>query len=535
MFRFGNVTWRDIAKQQDQIEELETQLRSERRRRSQMRSQFSELQRARGTLEERLDRLSTAFEAFVELSEIRTELAMYPDTSVLRSQTLRLLDGEQVSDVYDMAGYWLPPAVWGLGTALDDDQEATRRHLTKASERDPLRSGVFILLAAAQLRCTHTPELAEWILPRILPELPPAVTRYQRALWLLAVDGHLGVTAPMLLLDRVRSALNTSRTTASAAEAAADPEVDSLKSWAGVLGSGRTSDLRPAWGTRIPDQEALADRATASASLHRLRNWLQRELPPPPAEPDPLVEETLRELVSEGHEPQIPLLARATELQEAVQAGGTEVSSPTTWTDAAGDVQELLQADGTASDGPSNRRNFAVAADAETLLAEAQNMAERAQRDARDEAVLTFQGTRLQVTSQGYVATELAAAARDSTAAGTRWEPGTGTLMSALAAGGALLAFVLLVSGSEGLWVWAIVILTAWAGLYAYRRAAVTQNSAIRAYAEEHIRSRAEATVRQLEEVQLEHRQHVADVPTDLATIRALLADYVSATGRGAP
>src|SRR3954470_7685263 len=60
---------------------------------SRSRALQSKLSQVQGTLERRLDRLATSFDAFVELSDIRMDLAVFDQEAAVRHRTRRLLMG----------------------------------------------------------------------------------------------------------------------------------------------------------------------------------------------------------------------------------------------------------------------------------------------------------------------------------------------------------------------------------------------------------------------------------------------------------
>src|SRR5882757_244025 len=112
--------WSDAHRerwQRDQIEDLQSSVSGAYSQASRMRSQLATLQ---GSLETKVNRLSAAFEAFVELSDIRTDLAVYSDAALVRHQVRLLLAAITTRrppappELPDVAGYWLVPAARAL-------------------------------------------------------------------------------------------------------------------------------------------------------------------------------------------------------------------------------------------------------------------------------------------------------------------------------------------------------------------------------------------------------------------------------------
>src|SRR5690625_3922932 len=132
-------------RQNEAIHALDAQIAATRNRLN------SEMRRISGSLEQRLDRLSTSFDAFVELSDVRALLAVFTDSAAVRYRTHRLLEGAGTGDGTgdDVPGYWLSPAARGLAAAVRGDAAATRSAVAEAAEVDALRAGTFALLGTA--------------------------------------------------------------------------------------------------------------------------------------------------------------------------------------------------------------------------------------------------------------------------------------------------------------------------------------------------------------------------------------------------
>lgn len=141
---------------------LETELQDayafQARESSAIRSQMAQLT---GSIEQRLDRLTKAFYAFVELSDVRAELAVFEGEASVRHAALRLL------------------------------RSLVRRAaaLAEAQELDPVRTAVF---RSACLAVAGRAGLAVPLLPAALQEAGEQVTYAQRALWQACAHGVYG-------------------------------------------------------------------------------------------------------------------------------------------------------------------------------------------------------------------------------------------------------------------------------------------------------------------------------------------------------
>ncbi|MBV2362117.1 hypothetical protein ACFONH_01825 [Streptomonospora nanhaiensis] len=533
--------WIADQRQNEAIHELDARLASTRSRLN------SEMRRISGSLEQRLDRLSTSFDAFVELSDVRALLAMFPEAAVARYRTHRVLAGEadDDGDRDDVAGYWLCPAARGLAAAVRGDSAAARLRIGEAAALDPLRSGTFALLAAAVAAPREAPALADWILPRILPELPEEVTRYQRALWLLAADGRLGGAAR----EHVRGlAAEAVRRAGEGGGPAARPEF-----WATVAPA-----TTPAPGTRVLDgrDSAAHARVVAADRLAALRGWLEEALAaegagagaagveagtgetgggadtggtgdgrPGAAPAAPEVAETLRMLVDEGTAEEAPLLRRAAQLRAVVESSGS--ASPddpvAAWTDTVGSAADLLRADAAAASAPAPRRALAVWVHAPEVLRAAQDLAGRAGAPVPDEAQVSHHGRRVRVTSTGPDTASLAAAEAQLAAT---YATDRGNVVGAAAAGGVavLAAVAALAAGAVLLW-WVAAAGLAAAGVFGYRhRAQAGAAAASVEAARRQLRAKADTGVQEWR-AQLAAAEAAEErARADLAAVRRLLA-----------
>jgi hypothetical protein len=146
-----------------------------------------------GSLEERITRLSRAFDAFVELSDVRAVLAMFTDTALVRYHARALVtslvestDAPGASPP-DVPGYWLSAAV-RVARARYAGDEPVAADLTEALRLDDVRTGTFLaLLAALAPGAGSTPGADEETLAEALGRFSAdgPITGAQRLLWRL--------------------------------------------------------------------------------------------------------------------------------------------------------------------------------------------------------------------------------------------------------------------------------------------------------------------------------------------------------------
>jgi hypothetical protein len=344
----------------------------------------AELSKVQGSLEQRLDRLSAAFDAFVEISDLRVTLGLFDSHGRVRHQAKQLLAGAGLPEVSDVDGYWLAPALLALSGVADGavDDEA----LGLAAARDPLRTTAFHVLLTSVLGGRSTvPSLAP-----ALPALPAEVPAYQRAVWLLGADGFFGAEGWELARERCAEFV------------------------AGVTDGSFTTALRevavPKAVVTVPKEldggGSLATALHAAEKLTVLRTWAIEAVAgytnEPEGEPDELARRSLDLLIDEGSTVELPLLARERELRAVIEGKETVKS---TWDSPVGTAADLLCADLT-SERP-NRKALAVRASAPALLTLAEEFAATARTEAPASLEVRTRHGKVTVTPTGPDATSM--------------------------------------------------------------------------------------------------------------------------------
>ena len=153
----------------------------------------SELRNMQGSLEARLNALTNAFVAFVELDGIRKQLAAFPQHAEARRcafQDLQvLLDGGVPPMRPDVDGYWLPPAM----SALRPDGSVDPEQAAIARQRDPHAAPVFLATARAAFGAG---EAVAAELPKLLtPDDQGTWAEWQLLLWGATLRGAFGPAA----------------------------------------------------------------------------------------------------------------------------------------------------------------------------------------------------------------------------------------------------------------------------------------------------------------------------------------------------
>ncbi|WP_350274536.1 hypothetical protein [Kribbella sp. HUAS MG21] len=336
--------WWTERRQNQQLENLESEMSYARREASSLRSQLSKIQ---GSLQSKVDSLSRAFDAFVELSDLRHETAGFVSSAELRRYATRVLTAMASSTELPPAGapvpqYWLDPAVGALISlhAGTPDEEA----ISTALKLDERRTSMFLALALAALGQRHQVR-TEWLDAAFgVPAADGTLTRVQRVLWTTAARGGFGPDALALVVQRLQS-------------------VAAAEGWLARL------ELRGSASPQGPHLKETEAQADAFTRLSRVRdaveaitgNTAAREPDPDltypeerksdrvegsqPADSEPDTDSLagiLRLLISEGSEPERETLARIAELRAQV-TGVSE--SKARLDDTAGTVDALLTED----------------------------------------------------------------------------------------------------------------------------------------------------------------------------------------------
>jgi hypothetical protein len=376
---------------------------------SRSRALQSKLSEVQGTLERRLDRLATSFDAFVELSDLRLELAVFDREAAVRNRTRRLLMGlaQRAADppplgLDDVPGYWLKPAADGLSALVRGDDAAAEKFTTQAAERDEDRTTLFLTLGLA-VAGRYT-EAVPW-LSRALPALGTTVTTVQRRLWIACADGAFGEPGRVHVERRLTELLDELPAEASDAERAAWAQAV-----AGGVATGRTSLPRELQG-----ETALTEPPVAAARLKRLRTLVEEALNPADGAPAADFATLLNTLVDEGSPEEKPLVARARELRQIIEKGGAE-QQPAAWDAPAGETLSLLRAD-LFDRGEPGPRALALRVGRPWLRAIADDLAEQGVVRPPDTVETRLSGHRLRVGTDGAPDLAEAQAAIDATAA----------------------------------------------------------------------------------------------------------------------
>jgi hypothetical protein len=269
--------------------ELQDAYAFQARESSAIRSQMAQLT---GSLEQRLERLTKAFYAFVELSDLRAEMAVFEAEASVRHAALRLLRSllrraadpgaelqlpSQSADLPRCRGYWLRPAVGSVAASLAGDEGAAAAALAEAQELDAVRTAV---LRTASLAVGGQAALALPLLPAALQQPGEQVTYAQRALWRACAHGVYGDAGAGLIGEWLAGHVGGLEAGAATAEgsrwASAAAETFKVAESPGQLRRGLSHSLS--------SRDELISPLVAARELSALASWVREAVTGEPAD-----------------------------------------------------------------------------------------------------------------------------------------------------------------------------------------------------------------------------------------------------------
>lgn len=493
--------WWVERRQNEQLDELQSEMSYARQETSRLQSQLSRVQ---GGLQEKVNRLSTAFDAFVELSDLRYEMAGFLEAAELRRYATRVLSamasGTELPPVGEpVPQYWIGPATEAL-IASGEDGPA----LGTAMGLDARRTSIFLTLALAALGQRHQVR-SEWLDVAFgVSAADGTVTRVQRVLWATAARGGFGADGLALVVKRLQSV------------------TPPTGGWLPHL--EKRGDGARAAGPRF---EAIAEQENARTRLTRIQNAVdaiatntETREPAPTLTADVSTQDSpaalLRLLISEGSEPEHESLARVAVLRAQV-TGATE-SPVEMLEDPVGTVEKLLTADLTQTADP-HLAAAALRVIGPSVLPAVEDLAQVAGRPSPTEFTVESDVHAITIRPDGPDQLELNKALSSIKESAGVVTPGKLVVPAVLAGVGALVAIGL--GFVHPIWIVAGLVLIAIGGFrYWNVRTASTNDKTAAAERATHLSERCTTAATQLADYASATETRQATITTDLATIR---------------
>jgi len=375
----------------------------------------SQMAQVAGSLEQRLDRLTKAFYAFVELSDLRAELAVFEDEATVRHAALRLLRSlvrkaadpgvalpAPPADLPRCDGYWLRPAVGSVAASIAGDERTAAAALVEAQELDPVRAAVF---RCASLALAGQAALASPLLLAALQQAGEQVTYAQRALWSACAHGVFGAAGAGVVREWLAGYVRGLDRAAASAEGA---QWGSRASQTLTV-SGLPGQLHQGLPHELARHDELTSPLVAARELSALASWVREAVtgePADPARPAPAATDpgpvavlgaVAAALTEEGSRDEIALERRARELREIIDDRKT--AARPSWDAAEDSTLSLLSADAFGPD--LALRRLALGAGAAWVTALADDLARSAAVPPPDQLDIALDRHAVQLSASG--------------------------------------------------------------------------------------------------------------------------------------
>jgi hypothetical protein len=481
---------------------------------SRSRALQSKLSQVQGTLERRLDRMAKSFDAFVELSDIRMELAVFDREMAVRHRSRRLLmglargaDDPPPLGIDDCPGYWLKPAAEALSALVRGDDAGAEKYAAEAVGRDEDRTTLFLTLGLAT--AGRYPEAVPW-LSRSLPSLGTTVTAVQRQLWIACADGAFGDPGRAHIERRLTELLD---------EMPPDAGEQQRGLWRQAV-SGRAGNKKVALPRELQGDTSLTEPPAMAERLSALRSRVEQALQPADSVPAAVADfvTLLNTLVDEGSPEERTLVARARELRQIIETGGAD--QPVAWDAPAGETLDLLRGDLFERSAPGPRA-LAARVGGRWIRTIADGLADGAAVRPSDEVAVRLYGRPLRIGLDG--AADLREAQDDIERNATVSPNGERVGMAVVAVGVVVLVLTIL-AGLPGLAVVAVLLAVVGAGIWIKLRLDRKQAHEAAENDKERLARQANSIADALRKCHTRHKSLVETAASDREAILTVLA-----------
>lgn len=296
-----------------QVDELASVSASAHARSSRLSSQLAQLQ---GSLETRLDALSAAFDAYVELGDVREQLAAHAETAAVRRDVLAAVDalvgGRRVArvDPGEADDYWLPHAMNAVMALIAGGRDRTAEGRARTLGR---QADLFIVVLLGALG--HGVLVADRVPDLLVTD--DSLSSTQVVLWRAVLDGVHGGPGDGSVLDAVGERWRSTLAGGDGAE---------WRGWVAQQSGADGAEAELTWIRALIDGQVLLPLAVPAARSRRL----ELSVPRAAAAPDggaPTVAVDSRSalraaaglMIGEGSEAERELLVRARLLRQRIE------------------------------------------------------------------------------------------------------------------------------------------------------------------------------------------------------------------------
>lgn len=303
----------------DRLDDLESVSSSARAEASRLRTSLAQ---AQGSLESRLTALSRAFDAYVELGDVREQLRAFTGTAEVRRYALRAVEalgqGRRPEPLPEDNTYWLVPAVAAVVARFDGQSDLDAEARATELDRD---AELFLVVTLGMLG--HGASVADRVPALLVTDT--GLTVEQQALWQAVLDGQFGAE----VLPAVRASLTP----------ALRVDGDGVEMWRQWLltaapGADRLAELgwlRDQLAGAAPAAAAPTDgppirRAFGQPVLGQGFGQSETDPPAPTVTGVDRLKAVAARMIAEGRSDERDLLTRAQELREVIETPNAPVA-----------------------------------------------------------------------------------------------------------------------------------------------------------------------------------------------------------------
>ena len=296
-----------------QVDELASVSASANARSSRLSSQLAQLQ---GSLETRLDALSAAFDAYVELGDVREQLAAHAETAAVRRDVLAAVDalvgGRRVArvDPGESDDYWLPHAMNAVMALIAGGRDRTAEGRARTLGR---QADLFVVVLLGALG--HGVLVADRVPDLLVTD--DSLSSTQVVLWRAVLDGvYGGPDDGSALLDAVGERWRSTL---------ADGDGTGWRAWVAQQSGAEGAEAELTWVRALLDGQVLLPLVPRPRPVRRLgrvpdvAEVADQGAQAAPVDSRSALRAAASLMIGEGSEAERELLVRAKQLRQRIE------------------------------------------------------------------------------------------------------------------------------------------------------------------------------------------------------------------------